>query len=332
MEEKFIGPLKRHLRGYRPYILAREFKRSLRKGLKEIDRLDRRVISLKPENHSRGNVLLSYVNDSFFLEPGQPVPNTHTHYWESLQMARTWLELGFCVDVINWLNKEFTPQKDYSFFIDVRVNLERLAPLLDKDCIKILHIDSAHWLFHNTAQYRRLLALQQRKGITLPPAKIVQSNWAIEHADCATILGNGFTISTYSYANKPIYRVPISTSVLYPWPEKKDFEACRKHFLWFGSGGLVHKGLDLVLDAFAEMPEYHLTVCGPVQREKHFEKAFYKKYDVDVDYVGHPLLDAIKNEKQHLNSSQKQTLLVIADIDPRVPSGQTIQHWRTEGI
>ena len=35
---------------------------------------------------------------------------------------------------------------------------------------------------------------------------------------------------------------------------------------------MVHKGLDLVLEAFAGMPEYHLTVCGPVAKEKDFER------------------------------------------------------------
>ncbi len=35
-----------------------------------------------------------------------------------------------------------------------------------------------------------------------------------------------------------------------------------------------------------------------------FEKAFYQQYGVDVDFVGHPLLDAIQNEKPHLSSSE----------------------------
>lgn len=37
---------------------------------------------------------------------------------------------------------------------------------------------------------------------------------------------------------------------------------------------MVHKGLDLVLEAFARMPEYHLTVCGPVANEKDFERVY----------------------------------------------------------
>ena len=37
----------------------------------------------------------------------------------------------------------------------------------------------------------------------------------------------------------------------------------------------MHKGLDLVLEAFAGMPDHHLYVCGPLQQEKDFVKAFY---------------------------------------------------------
>jgi glycosyltransferase involved in cell wall biosynthesis len=95
-------------------------------------------------------------------------------------------------------------------------------------------------------------------------------------------LGNKFTVDTYKYAKKPIYPISISATFVYPRPERKNFEACRKSFLWFGSHGFVHKGLDLVLEAFAEMPEYRLTVCGPFGRgvEQEFEKFFHKElYD-----------------------------------------------------
>ena len=205
------------------------------------------------------------------------MPTSHTHYWESWQMAKTFLELGYSVDVINYTNDAFLPDKDYAFFVDVRRNIERLAPLLNPDCVKILHIDTAHWLFHMTAQCQRLSALKQRRGMTLSPVKIVNPNRAIEQAGYATMLGNEFTMSTYRYANKPIYRIPISATHLYPWPEEKDFSGCRRRFLWLGSDGLVHKGLDLVLDVFSQMPDYHLTICGPVGREKDFERAYYKE-------------------------------------------------------
>jgi glycosyltransferase involved in cell wall biosynthesis len=268
--------LKRYLERYRPYLIAREIKWCLQANLR--DSLDRRVVSLKPEGASRGNVLLSFFVRPFLLKPGQLIAHDHSREWESWEIARTFLDLGYCVDVINWTNKTFVPQKHYAFFIDCCWNLQRLAPMLNEDCVKIMHIDTAHMLFHNAAEARRLLALQRRKGVSLPPRRFEMPNLAIEHADCATIMGNEFTINTFGYASKPIYRVPvIPVPTPYPWPDQKDFEACRRHFLWFSSGGMVHKGLDLVLDAFAEMPGYHLTVCGPVQKEQDFENAYYKE-------------------------------------------------------
>ena len=277
MQDRLSSTIRGYLRGSAPYALASKAKRRIKNSLKGADSPDKKVISLKPKISSQGNVLLSYIIDPFLLRPNQSVSHAHTHDWESLQMARTFLDLGYSVDVVSYENKTFIPRKDYTFFIDARWNLERLAPFINKDCIKIMHIDTAHMLFQDCAELSRLLALQRRRGITLRPRRFEMPNLAIEHADCATILGNEFTIGTYKYANKPIYRIPISAPTLYPWFEEKDFDTCRKHFLWFGSGGMVHKGLDLVLEAFADMPEYHLTVCGPVQAEKDFEKAFYKE-------------------------------------------------------
>jgi glycosyltransferase involved in cell wall biosynthesis len=132
-------------------------------------------------------------------------------------------------------------------------------------------------LYHNFAQLQRLRQLQARRGISLMPYRLQEPHLGIEYADAATTLGNDFTISTYEYARKPILRVPISTTRTLDWPENKDFDKSRKTFLWFGSSGFIHKGLDLVLEAFAAMPDYQLIVCGPVEHEKEFVAAFRKE-------------------------------------------------------
>lgn len=242
---------------------------------REINGYDRRVVTLKPAKPSRGNVLLCYDNLAF-LAPRQEL-NDHTRRWEARQIAQTFVDLGYEVDVIGENNVYFLPAKHYSIFVGNRINFDRIAVSLNPDCLKILHIDTAHWLFHNTAEHRRLLQLQERRGFTLLTRRSMQPNMAIEHADCATILGNEFTIGTYSYANKPMYRVPISAMLLYPWPEDKDFEGSRRNFLWLGSDGFVHKGLDLVLEAFCDMPDCHLTVCGPLDMEKDFQSAYRRE-------------------------------------------------------
>jgi glycosyltransferase involved in cell wall biosynthesis/LmbE family N-acetylglucosaminyl deacetylase len=236
------------------------------------------VISLEPENKSQGDMLLSYRIEPFLLKPGEPIQNSHTHYWESWQIARTFLDLGYSVDVIHARNKTFQPKKNYSYFIGHRINFDRIAGLLKGDCVKIAHLDTAHWIVNNYSTYQRKFELQQRRGLAIKEShRLIEPNLAIESADYAVTYGNQFTFETYRHAKKPLFRVPISTCALFPSPENKNFGACRSNFLWFGSGGFVHKGLDLVLEAFAEMPDYHLYVCGPLEKEKDFARAYSKE-------------------------------------------------------
>jgi len=220
---------------------------------------------------------VSYLVEPCLGPPDRPLPHSHTHYWEARQIALTFAELGFDVDVIDWTNHEFVPEKPYDVVLDVRLNLERLAPLVSPDTLLIQHMETGHHLFHNAAQRQRLENLRNRRGVTIRPRRVLEENRAAETAHFGTMVGNDVTIGTYAHSGTPILAVPISTPTLFPSPENKDFARCRNRWLWFGSGGLVHKGLDLVLEAFAAMPEQHLTVCGPIHLERDFEVEFEKE-------------------------------------------------------
>lgn len=239
--------------------------------------LHKDIITLYSAQKSDKNVLLSYITHPFRIRLDNPSFNSHSNQWECKQIANTWIKYGYNVDIIDWDNSTFLPKKDYSVFIDIHSNMERISPLLGKNCKKILHITGAHWRFQNDAENNRLLALKDRKDIILQPRRKVHPSLGIEYADCATILGNTFTQGTFTYSRKPLYPIPLSTTIQFPFFENKEFDKIRKNFLWFGSSGMVHKGLDLVLDTFSELPECHLTVCGPVKQESDFEKAYHKE-------------------------------------------------------
>jgi glycosyltransferase involved in cell wall biosynthesis len=260
-----------------PSFLWQEARRILAKVLRRLRRPPARVVTLEPAGEARGRVLFSYILEPFLLAPGVEMPRWHTNYWESWAMARTFVEAGYRVDCISWTDAAFQPTASYDVLVDVRLNLERLAPLVGPRAVKVFHIDTAHHQFHNTAQEARHERLRQERGLELPAEKRMPENRGIEVCDCATILGNAFTAGTYAFAGKPLHRVPLSNSRLEAWPEGKDFSAVRRRFLWLGSGGLVHKGLDLVLEAFAGLPDFELVVCGPVRRERAFEKAFFRE-------------------------------------------------------
>lgn len=235
-------------------------------------RLGGRMIRLKSRGPSRGNVLISYTTLPFVF------PETidgHSNRWECKQMAETFTEFGFNVDVVDAANKSFIPRKKYDYCIDITNNLAQFKLFLNSSCIKIFHITATHWLFQNTAEYKRLLNIKERRGVVLTPKRIVEPSYNIEYADVVTILGNDFTVSTYQYAGKKICRIPISTTHTFPSPENKDFEKIKKNFVWIGGSGMAHKGLDLVLEAFSDLPDFNLSILGKLDPD--FGEAYKKE-------------------------------------------------------
>jgi glycosyltransferase involved in cell wall biosynthesis len=268
----------------RPDRIVREAWSLGEKVARRAKKIDRRVVRMPPDGEGtpRGRVLLSYIVDPFLLPPDAEPSHAHTQDWECREMARAWREAGYAVDAIHWTNTGFEPDGPYDVLIDPRLNLERLGPRLD-GCLKVLHAETAHYTFHNPAQEARRAALRERRGVELPAERMLEANRSLEHADAITLVGNHFTASTYASdgplgeIGKPIFRVPLSNAFQYPFPEERDLTTARRRFVWFGSGGLVHKGLDLVLEAFAGLPDLHLTVCGPVDREPEFEREYWRE-------------------------------------------------------
>jgi len=256
--------------------------------LRRVSRQGQRMATVAAKGPAKGRVLLSYILDPFLVDDPSQISHAHTHDWECWQMAATFAARGFDVDIVQFDDTSFVPKQDYQILVSARTDLERLAQHLPANCLKIAHLDTAHFLTNNAGALERLVTARDRHGCALRNSRMVEENWAIEAADMGCVLGNDFTAQSYRYAGKPIHRIRISSPEIYDWPEAKDFEQVRRSFLWFGSGGLVHKGLDRVLAVFSELPDYHLTVCGPIAEEYRFNKAFHKAlYDTpNIETVG----------------------------------------------
>jgi glycosyltransferase involved in cell wall biosynthesis len=254
-----------------PRFLAPRARRTLARLVRRLTGVERRVVSLPAATAAPvGRVLLSYVVDPFLVANETAISHAHTQDWECWAMAATWRELGFAVDVVHWTHAAFVPTRSYDLLIDPRLNLERLAPLVGPACLKILHAETAHWATSDREQLRRLDQLARRRGRRLTRTRLVGENRGIETCDCAVVLGNEWTLATYRPFGKPLYRVPISNAFDYPAPERKEFDAVRGRFLWFGGVGFVHKGLDLALEALAGADGLHLDVAAPIDREPDF--------------------------------------------------------------
>lgn len=52
--------------------------------------------------------------------------------------------------------------------------------------------------------------------------------------------------------------------------QKKEYSKIKNNFLWFGSLGALHKGLDIVIDIFKRRNDINLIICGLNPSEKDF--------------------------------------------------------------
>ena len=233
---------------------------------------------LRPEVKERGCVALSYITWPFRDDWDSPKARGHTNAHEVIAMAEVWRGLGFRVEVCDYDDPHYLPPADCRVAIDIHGNLERWALRLPAGCKKILHATGPHWLHCNHAELSRLQSVRDRKGIALAPRRQVSPSRGVEVADHVVVLGNEYTAQSFAFGRKPVTRVPISSAYQFSWPAKRDFRSAKRKFMWVGSYGMVHKGLDLVLDAFAGTPELELTVCGRPEKEADF----YRLYEPEL--------------------------------------------------
>jgi glycosyltransferase involved in cell wall biosynthesis len=188
-------------------------------------------------------------------------------------MAEVFLSLGFRVDVVNYNDEAPPPAGPYDLVVDLHDRLGDFVRRLGPRPLYVAYATGSHWRFQNEAELSRLEDLHRRRGLSLKARRQVAPMTSLEAADAVLMLGNGATRSTYGDLRVPVHMMNVSSPEA-PWPEGKDFRAAARRFLWIGGRGLVHKGLDLVLEAFAGMPELELTVFADTAPEPDFMRTY----------------------------------------------------------
>ena len=225
----------------------------------------------------RGTVVISYLTWPFHEELDSPKGRGHTNAYEVREMAAAFVELGFRVEVSDWNDSSYMPPSECHVAIDLHSNLERWSRSLPASCKKVLHATGCHWQILNNGESLRLQGIKERKGTNLQPRRQVEPTSAAESADVIVVLGNEYTVDSYRFSRKPVVRVPISSAYEFDEISGRNPGKAKKRFLWVGSYGMVHKGLDLVLDAFAGMPDLELTICGRPEKEDDFFRLYERE-------------------------------------------------------
>lgn len=188
--------------------------------------------------------------------------SSHTMHWESAEMVRQFIERRFIVDVIfareGYLLKDVS---EYDVIVDEWDNLERWESS-NPHAKKLYYATGCHWLFHNQAELTRHAWLFARRSIALPTARQIPPQRGLEHARLISSFGNHSNKTTFGEYASRIRKLWISAVHVPTGFKPKSWKTARKNFLYFGSTGWVHRGLDLVIEAFLQEPDLNLTICS----------------------------------------------------------------------
>ena len=231
----------------------------------------------------RGRVLFSYLQNPLLFEDDDKRLNKHSNNWESREIARLFCDLGFIVDAVNWRDETFVPSVKYSVIFDIFTNLQRIAPFLDRDTLKILHITGSYPYYQNEEEMKRVNSLNIRRNEDYAPRRqVINSDLyrrSIELSDACSLIGNEYTLNTFpeEFRNK-IECVTVSSSYTGLAEANLNFISKKREFLWFFGSGAVHKGLDLLLEVFSKHRNLTLNIVGNVD----FEKDFWEIYEYEL--------------------------------------------------
>ncbi len=224
------------------------------------------------------HALISYITYPFLIPQNSPELLRHQQTLCAIEMVRVLNSLGYLVDVIDFRNIHFIPKTDYDLFIGHGgVNFEYISRQLIEKAVKIYFSTGIYWKEWNIREARRLNEFTIRRGYLLPPDRGIKESeeFANQSADGIICLGNQAAVETYQNFQNVIcihnFVFPGTKALL----EDKDFESGRRHFLFFSGPGNIHKGLDVLLEAFAGS-EFHLHIC------QHIDERFAVVYHQEL--------------------------------------------------
>lgn len=232
--------------------------------------------------HYAKNVLILYIAGPFY-----DINWTHTNQQIAIGIAQTFKKKGYNVDIAQYKVKRNINFHKYDVVFGFGEQFDRLLRRY-KDYTStqtIAFLTGASAYFANLAELNRMVYFRDRNGISLKLRRQdheldgLMDLDALQHVTAAVCTGNEWTVGTWKNMIKNIYQITATgfNSVKLPDVNRKINEA-KKNFLWFSGAGMLHKGLDICIEAFRETPNLNLYVAGTMDPD------FYDFYEDDFQH------------------------------------------------
>lgn len=221
-------------------------------------------------NDSQKTVLLCYMVKEF--ETNFTTTITHANMYHSLQMVKVLTDHGYAIDVCH--AKSVVDLQRLKREYDYIIGFGPLYEAIIKDGIKGCRILLLTENDPKTVQEKyaeRIAYFKQRHGSKLlkfnTPRTAFYNENQVDKSEVCIAMNSDYNLSRIQRL-MPTYKIKVNTlcNPNYRF-EIKDFATAKKHFVWFGSAGAIHKGLDILVDAFAELPDMQLSIYGLTESE-----------------------------------------------------------------
>lgn len=231
---------------------------------------ERQVLYNVAKSQFTKNCLLVYLTYPFVKGP----VNTHQNGWQIIELTKRINLFGYNIDVINYNYSRQNLNKKYDLLIDLHPRDNAVYnKFLKDDCIKIAYLTGSNTSFSNKAEQERIRNVFNRRNVRLQPrrqAPLISKR--IESYDAAFFIGNEYNLKTYAEFRMPAVYFIKNTGYKFNFTNEK---RSAKNFMFLGSAGQVHKGLDLLLEVFAyKCKDCNFYVCSGFKNETDFCEAY----------------------------------------------------------
>ena len=217
-------------------------------------------------NYSK-NILISYINNSFLNKK----ITTHSNNKEVMVISRIFEKMGFNIDIIHFKYNKNIDLKKYDIIFGFGDIFEK--SFYDKNFKgkRIFYATTAEPTFQIDAD-------------NLLPNRLCDGFWPLSWSlsDTLIIIGNDWTKSTWEKRYEGLILEQVASNIFFE--DFYKYKTNDKEFVFIGSFGVIHKGLDLCIEVFRELPSNLILNIFAHYEEDFFD--VYKKLPENIKFHG----------------------------------------------
>lgn len=253
-------------------------------------------------------VLMCHLPEAF---TGKELPKHHSNLTECHVVARCFDRLGYSVDCSSRTKTgiDYSPY-EVVFGINGNAFMGSFGSDGKPEPLRIFYSVGAETCFNYRHTSIRNLDFHRRHGRWMLGSNRYmpgdpRNYYEAHFSDAVICLGNEYVYRQFlseESCGRRYNRLPAFYFKVAEPAKEKDFSLCRRNILWFGSSGMLHKGLDIAIDFVVAHPEFTLHICGGSRQESAFREYYMPIIKANGNIVMHGFVDIESQEFAHILS------------------------------